>query len=87
MEPEQQRVFEVVKSNLLKVVVDLRPDDITIDRSMAELGANSLDRVEVVTYSMEELGLQVPRVELHGAKNIAGLVEILLRHSRARRAD
>jgi polyketide biosynthesis acyl carrier protein len=85
MEVEQQRVFSVVKSNLLKVVMDLKPDDITIEKSMTELGANSVDRVEVVMYSMEELGLDVPRAELHGAKNIAGLVEILVRHCRSKR--
>ena len=87
MEAEQQRVFGVVKSNLLKVVMDLKPDDITIDKSMTDLGANSVDRVEVVMYSVEELGLDVPRAELHGAKNIAGLVEILLRHVGAKRAS
>lgn len=80
MEAQRQQVFEVVKSNLLKVLVDVKPEDVTIDKSMADFGANSVDRVEVVMYSTEELGLDVPRAELHGAKNLAGLVDILLRH-------
>lgn len=80
MDTEKQRVFEVVKANLLKVMIDLKPEQVTIDQSMTDLGANSVDRVEVVMYSMEELGLDIPRAELHGAKNIAGLVEILARH-------
>ncbi|HEY1108141.1 MAG TPA: phosphopantetheine-binding protein [Opitutaceae bacterium] len=80
MDTEKQRIFEVVKANLLKVMIDLKPEQVTIDQSMTDLGANSVDRVEVVMYSMEELGLDIPRAELHGAKNIAGLVEILARH-------
>ncbi len=80
MDAQTQRVFDVVKSNLLKVLIDLKPEQVTIDKSMADLGANSVDRVEVVMYSMEELGLDIPRAELHGAKNLAGLVDILTRH-------
>lgn len=80
MDAEKQRAFDVVKSNLLKVLMDLKPEQVTIDKSMTDLGANSVDRVEVVMYSMEELGLDIPRAELHGAKNIAGLVDILARH-------
>lgn len=80
MDMVKQRAFEVVKSNLLKVMIDLKPEQVTIDKSMTDLGANSVDRVEVVMYSMEELGLDIPRAELHGAKNIAGLVDILARH-------
>ena len=53
----------------------------TIERSLTELGANSVDRVEVVMYSAEDLGLDVPRAELHGARNLADLVAVLRRHA------
>lgn len=81
MDTETQRIFGVVKANFLKVVVGVNPDDVTIDKSMTDLGANSVDRVEVVMYATEELGIDVPRAELHGARNLAGLVEILKRHT------
>ena len=81
MDTETQRIFEVIKSNLLSVVVDLNPDEVTIEKSMTELGANSVDRVEVVMYSTEALGLKISPAELHGASNLAGLVEILKRHA------
>lgn len=81
MDTETQRIFGVVKANFLKVVVGVNPDDVTIDKSMTDLGANSVDRVEVVMYAVEELGIDVPRAELHGARNLAGLVEILKRHT------
>ena len=81
MDPETERIFGVVKANVVKVLTGLDPDLVTIERSLTELGANSVDRVEVVLYSAEDLGLDVPRAELHGARNLADLVAVLRRHA------
>ncbi|MDD2709950.1 MAG: phosphopantetheine-binding protein [Verrucomicrobiae bacterium] len=86
MDPEKQKIFDIVKANTLKVLVDLKPGDVTIDKSLTDLGANSVDRVEVVMYSMEELNLEVPRAELHGISNLRGLVDLLHRHAGSRQA-
>ena len=86
MEPEKQKIFEVVKANTLKVLVDLKPEEVTIDKSLTDLGANSIDRVEVAMYSMEELNLEVPRMELRGISNLRGLVDLLYRHASSRPA-
>jgi polyketide biosynthesis acyl carrier protein len=84
MESEKQRIFEVVKANTLKVLCDVSPDAITPDVALSDLGANSVDRVEVVMYSQEDLGLSVPPSELHGVGNLRGLVDVLYRHASAR---
>ncbi len=81
MSIDRERIFEVVKANTLKVLVDVRPEDVTIDRSLTDLGANSMDRVEVVMYSIEELDVEVPRAELKGIANLRGLVDLLHRHA------
>lgn len=73
-------IFEVVKANVLKVLPEVRAEDITPDKSLVELGANSVDRVEVSMYAMEALNLKIPRIELHGIRNLAGLVELLHAH-------
>jgi acyl carrier protein len=67
----------VVKRHLLDVVDDLTEADIDTSRSMKELGANSLDIVEVVSCSMRELRVKVPRSELSKLTNIDGLVDLL----------
>ncbi len=41
------------------------------------MGANSLDRSEIIEMAMESLSLQIPRVNVFGAKNIGELVDIL----------
>ncbi len=80
----RDQIFEIVKGNILRLLPDLPSEAVTPQASLVDLGANSIDRVEVATYSMEELNVVVPRVELRGATNIAGLVEILYNgmHSR-----
>ena len=54
-------------------------DAVAIDRceSMKDYGANSLDIVEVVSGSMRELKVKVPRSELNKLTNIDGLVDLL----------
>ncbi len=47
---------------------------------MKDLGANSLDRFEIIEMVMESLSLQIPRVKVFGAKNIGELADILYNH-------
>jgi polyketide biosynthesis acyl carrier protein len=78
---DKEKIFDVVKANTLKVLPDLLADDVTIDKNLSDLGANSVDRVEVVIYSLEQLGLKVPTSELHGIRNLRALVDLLHRHA------
>ncbi len=80
MNPIEQRVFEVVKANTLRVLVDVQPQQVTLDTALTDLGANSVDRVEVVMYSMEDLNLKIPSGELQGLADLRGLVGLLCRH-------
>ena len=74
---DREQIFEVVKQNIIRILPDLPPETITIEKSLTDLGANSIDRVEVATYSMEDLDIVIPRVELRQASNIRGLVDVL----------
>jgi polyketide biosynthesis acyl carrier protein len=69
-------IFEIVKKNALEIL-DVAPDTVTIGKSLTDLGANSVDRVEIVTMTMEDLGLKIPFMSFAGAGNIEDLVEIL----------
>jgi len=70
-------VFEVVKKHLLDICPDVDASKVVPEASMKELGASSLDMVEVVSCSMRELGVRVPRQELSNLKDIGGLAELL----------
>ncbi len=75
----RDHVLSVVTKHLLDAVDGLSPDAIDTRRSMKELGANSLDIVEVVSSSMRELRIKIPRSELAKLTNVDGLVDLLLR--------
>jgi acyl carrier protein len=73
----REHVLTVVKKHLMEAVDGLDAAAIEPTRSMKDLGANSLDIVEVVSRSMRELKVKVPRSELSKLTNIDGLVDTL----------
>jgi polyketide biosynthesis acyl carrier protein len=75
----KEEIFGIVVSNVCEVIPDMEDYDFKPSDRLTDLGANSVDRAEIVTMTMEVLELKIPRVELFGAKNIGDLVEILYR--------
>ena len=73
----REHVLEVVKRHLVETVEELEGVEIDPQRSMKELGASSLDIVEVVSCSMRELKIKVPRSELNKLRNVDELVTLL----------
>ena len=74
---KREEVACVVRRHLVEVVGELKESDIDMSRSMKDLGANSLDIVEVVSLAMRELKVKVPRSELSKLTNMNGLVSLL----------
>lgn len=73
----REHVLEVVKRHLVDTIEELEGVEIDPAKSMVDLGANSLDIVEVVSGAMRELKVKVPRAELNKLTNIDGLVSLL----------
>jgi acyl carrier protein len=73
----RQDILDVVKKHMAEVIDGVNADAVDPTRSMKELGANSLDIVEVVSCSMRELRVKVPRSELSKLTTINGLVDLL----------
>jgi acyl carrier protein len=73
----RDQVKAIVVKHLIDAVEGLEASAIDPTRSMKELGANSLDIVEVVSSSMRELKIKIPRSELAKLTNLDGLVDLL----------
>lgn len=73
----KEEIFEVVKRNLLEILPDIDSTRIDPLESMRDLGANSIDRADVVIQSMEALHLKFPLHELGSVANIKGLIDFL----------
>ena len=65
----REHVLEVVTHNIVDTLEDIDAASIDPEQSMKDLGANSLDIVEIVSCSMRELKVKVPRSELSELQN------------------
>ena len=75
----REKVLDVVLRNMADTVETLEDVKIDPSQSMVDLGVNSLDIVEIVSCSMRELKVKVPRSELKTLNNIDTLVDLLYR--------
>ena len=82
----REEVLEVVKKYIADAVDDVDLSTLETSKSMRDYGINSLDIVEVVSRSMRELKVKVPRSELNKLENIDGLVDLLHKAVEARAA-
>jgi len=71
----KEKIIEVIKKNIVENLDDLENQEIDPQKSMKEYGANSLDIIEVVSCSMRELNIKIPRAELAEIQNIDQLAD------------
>jgi len=71
----KEEVIKVIKENIVDNLDDIEGEEIDPQKSMKDYGANSLDIIEVVSCSMRELNIKIPRAELADIKNIDGLAD------------
>ncbi len=77
---KKTQVLEIIVKNIRENLEDLQ-EEIDPKRSMIDYGANSLDIVEIVSQSIRDIGIKVPRTELMNLKSIDELAEVLTNYS------
>jgi polyketide biosynthesis acyl carrier protein len=70
---KKENILELIVKNICEVMPELETHDFQQDDSLKNLGANSIDRVEIVMMTMEALSLEIPKEELLRVKNIGEL--------------
>ncbi|BEM28229.1 polyketide biosynthesis acyl-carrier-protein AcpK [Serratia marcescens] len=73
----KEEIFNVIVNNLLETLPHLDAGDITPEHSMKDLGANSIDRADILLSSMEAIDIIFPLHEAASLKNIGELVSFL----------
>jgi polyketide biosynthesis acyl carrier protein len=71
----KEEVLKVISKNIVENLDDMEDQTIDPQKSMKDYGANSLDMIEVVSTSMRELQIKIPRTELADIKNIDELAD------------
>ena len=79
----REQVAAVIKKHALETIDGLTEEALDAAQSLTEIGANSLDVVEIVSASMRELKVKVPRNELMLIETLPDLVDLLHQHALA----
>ncbi|RII13440.1 Polyketide biosynthesis acyl-carrier-protein AcpK [Streptomyces sp. YIM 130001] len=79
----EAEIFALIRAQLIEIVPEAADVEITLDHSMRDLGANSIDRMDVVITVQDELGIKVPNAELTRANDLRSLVELFSAHASA----
>ena len=75
----KDQVIQIIKENLVEIMPELEGEEISLDDTFLDLGANSMDRGELIALTLEKLNLEVSRIEFVGAKTINELAEIVMK--------
>ena len=76
----KDEVIDVIKRTIVENLDDVEEQEIDPQKSMKEYGANSLDMIEVVSCSMRELSIKIPRSELAEIATIDELADKFMEH-------
>jgi acyl carrier protein len=82
----RDQILSVVRKHLANALDGVDATSIDPSKSMKDYGANSLDIVEVVSATMRELRVKVPRSELTKLTNMDGLVDLLYQAAEQQKA-
>lgn len=70
-------IFSIIKKHIMTLLPNVCDSDIQPGVKMSDLGANSIDRAEVVVTVMAELNIKIPLLTLGKAKNLNDLTDII----------
>jgi len=73
----KEQIFSLVVRCSREILPQLETYEFRPNDSLQRLGANSVDRAEILMLVLESMSLSIPRVELFGPTNIGELVELL----------
>jgi len=74
-------IMEIIACEAMTVLPHVSREQIDRETRLVELGADSLDRSEIVQQSMRKAGIRLRPVQLMGIENVGGLADRLAQAS------
>ncbi len=72
-----EEILQLIGRCACEVLPNLAGHQFRSSDQLSELGANSVDRAEIIVLIMEQVSLKIHRSELHGPQNIGELAELV----------
>ena len=79
----RDEIFNLIVQCAREVLPDLENRPLQRTDSLTDLGANSMDRAEIVMMVLDAMSLKIPRTETVGPQNIGELADLLHAKQRA----
>ena len=73
----KEEIFEIIIGHAREVLPGLESHDFQSSDSLKALGANSIDRADIIMMTLETLSLNIPLMEMAKAENIGELAGII----------
>ena len=73
----KQEIFETIVGHVREVLPSLEAHAFQPDDSLKALGANSVDRADIIMMTLESLSLNIPLIAMAKAENIGDLARIM----------
>ncbi|TVT86072.1 phosphopantetheine-binding protein [Pseudomonas sp. H3(2019)] len=70
-------IANAVKDVIVSILPSVRTDEIRGDRHIRDLGADSVDRVEIIATLLQKLKLKLPLADFSALKDIDALIDYL----------
>ncbi len=72
-----QDIFDILAGHTREIVPGLENHPFQFSDSLRALGANSIDRSEIIMMTLESLSLSIPLIDLAKAENMGELAGIM----------
>lgn len=72
-----EEILDIIKDKIVELLPELDKDNISKNDSMKSLGANSMDRFDIISDTMNETKIRVPFVEFGNLSSIGAVAELL----------
>ena len=73
----RDEIFNIIVEHICEVLPKLENYNFQYDNQLSALGANSIDRADIVIMTLESLSLRMPLTETLKASNIGQLADLL----------
>lgn len=76
----RDEVAQIIENNMIEHLDGIEQEDLEMAESFRDLGANSLDMLDIVTSTMRELEIKIPRSELAEIESVDQLTDKFMEH-------
>lgn len=74
---EKEQIFEALKKSVGEIMNFKDAGAMTYESSLVKMGANSIDRMDILMQTMKTLNIRIPMISFAEAHNLGDIVNIL----------